>query len=150
MYIYLLLKRITQGVSGRMDTCICMAESLCCPFETISTLLISYVCVGAKSLELCLTLCNPMDWSPPGSPVHGVLQARILEWVAVPSSRGSSWPRDWTRISYVSCIGRWVLYHWRHLGSLLIEKKFNKKTFNSKTHRMVKNWRGNKWDQYIN
>ena len=40
--------------------------------------------------ELCLTLCNPMDYSPPGSSVHGILQARILEWVAISSSRGSS------------------------------------------------------------
>ena len=43
----------------------------------------------AKSLQLCLTLCDPLDWSPPGSFVHGVLQARILEWVAIPFSRGS-------------------------------------------------------------
>ena len=42
--------------------------------------------------QLCPTLCNPMDWSPPGSSVHGILQARILEWVAVPYSRGSSRP----------------------------------------------------------
>ena len=45
-----------------------------------------------------------MDCSPPGSSVHGILQVRILEWVAVPASRGSSQPRDWTPISYVSCI----------------------------------------------
>ena len=43
------------------------------------------------------------------SSVHGIFQARILEWVAISFSKGSSWPRDWTRIS---CIGRWVLYHW--------------------------------------
>ena len=54
-------------------------------------------------------LCNPRDCSPPGSSIHGILQARIPEWVAVPSSRGSSWPRDQTHISYVSCSGRWVL-----------------------------------------
>ena len=48
---------------------------------------------------------------PPGSSVHGILQARILEWVAMPSSRGSSWPRDWAGISYVSHIGRQALYH---------------------------------------
>ena len=48
----------------------------------------------AKSLQLCLTLCNPMDCRPPGSSVHGILQARTLEWVAMPSSRGSSRPRD--------------------------------------------------------
>ena len=41
----------------------------------------------------------------------GILQARILEWVAMSSSRGSSWLRDWTCVSYVSCVGRWVLYH---------------------------------------
>ena len=46
-----------------------------------------------------------------------------LEWVAMPSSRGSSWPRDRTRISYVSCIGRRVLYHWCHLGSLSLSLK---------------------------
>ena len=47
----------------------------------------------------------------------GILQATILEWVAIPSSRGSSWSRDRTHASYVSCIGRWVLYYYRHLGS---------------------------------
>ena len=45
------------------------------------------------------------------APVSGFLQARILEWIVIPSSRGSSWPRNWTCVSYVSCIGRWVLYH---------------------------------------
>ena len=58
-------------------------------------------------------LCDPMDCILPGSSVHGVLQVKILEWVAMPSSRGSSWPRDWTHVSYISCIGRQVLYHWR-------------------------------------
>ena len=48
------------------------------------------VCIGAKLLQLCLTLCDPMDCTPPGSSVHGILQARILEWAAMPSSRGSS------------------------------------------------------------
>ena len=48
--------------------------------------------VSAQSLQACLTLCDPMDCSPPGSSVHGLLQARILEWVAVPSSRGASDP----------------------------------------------------------
>ena len=56
-------------------------------------------------------LCDPMDSSPPGSSVHGTLQARILEWIATPSSRGPSRPKDRTCISYVSCIGRQVLYH---------------------------------------
>ena len=53
-----------------------------------------------------------MDCSPAGSFVHGISQARILEWVAISSSRKSSWPRDRTSISYVSCISRWILHHW--------------------------------------
>ena len=71
----------------------------------------------AKSLELCPALCDPMDHSPPDSSVHGILQARILEWVVMHSSRESSWARDRTQISYVSCIGKHILYHWLHLGS---------------------------------
>ena len=50
-----------------------------------------------------------MDCSPPGSSIHGISQARILEWVAISFSRGSFWPRDWTHISF---IGRQILYHW--------------------------------------
>ena len=49
-------------------------------------------------LQSCPTLCDPMDCSPPGSSVHGILQARMLEWVAIPSSRGSSKPRDQTQV----------------------------------------------------
>jgi len=62
-------------------------------------------------------LCDPMDCSQPGFSVHRILQARILEWVAMPSSRGSSQPRDQTLVSYISCIGRWVLYYSCHLES---------------------------------
>ena len=51
--------------------------------------------------QSCLTLCIPMDCSPPGSSVHRILQARILEWVARPSPRGSSQPRDWTQVSHI-------------------------------------------------
>ena len=57
----------------------------------------------AQSLQLYPTLCNPTDWSPPGSSVHGILQARTPEWVAMPSSRESSQPRDWTRVPCISC-----------------------------------------------
>ena len=64
-----------------------------------------------KSIQLCLTLYNPMDCSLPGSSVHGILLERILEWVAMPSSRESSLLMDQTHISYVSSIGKWVLYH---------------------------------------
>ena len=68
-----------------------------------------HACLSAQS---CLTLCNPMDRSPPGSSVHGIFQARIWYWVAISFSRGSSQPRDWTGISCVSCIGRQILYCW--------------------------------------
>ena len=78
----------------------------------------TFACV--LSLQSCPTLCDSMDCSPPGSSVHGILQARILEWVARPSSRGSSQPRDQIRVSHVSCISRWVLYYQHHLGSPLI------------------------------
>ena len=67
--------------------------------------------VHAKSLQSYLTLPHPMDYSPLGSSVHGILQARILESAAMPSSRGSSQPRDRTHASYVSYIGGWILYH---------------------------------------
>ena len=67
-------------------------------------------------LLLCLfshsvvpALCDPMYCSPPGSSVHGISQASILEWVAISFSRGSSWCRDWT---HVSCIDRLFPYHW--------------------------------------
>ena len=52
-----------------------------------------------KSLQSCLTLCDSVDRSPPGSSVHGISQARILDWVAMPSPRGSSRPRDWAHVS---------------------------------------------------
>ena len=68
-------------------------------------------CMDAKSLQPCPTLCSPTDYSPPGSSVHGILQARKLEWIVMPSSRGSSRPRSQTPISNVSCIGGLILYH---------------------------------------
>ena len=65
------------------------------------------VCVCVHN---CVWFCNYIDCSSPGSSVHGILQARILEWVAISSSRGSSWPRDQTQVSCVSCISKWSLY----------------------------------------
>ena len=58
-----------------------------------------YICACAKSLQSCLTLCDPMDCSPPGSSVHGLLQARILEWIAMPFSSRSVPSRDQTWVS---------------------------------------------------
>ena len=68
-----------------------------------------HVWVHAKSLSH-VPLCDPVDYSLSSSSVHGTLQARLLEWVAISSSRGSSRPRDQTHVSYVSCIGRQVLF----------------------------------------
>ena len=80
----------TSGTSGR--------ETLYTgPHSLINFL---FVCLVAQS---CLTLCNPMDCSPPGSSVHGISQARILEWVAMFFSRTSFWARDWTHISCILC-----------------------------------------------
>ena len=99
-------------------------------------------CVGTKSLQLCLNLCDPMDCSPPGSSVHGISQARILEWVAI--SRGSSWPRDWTCFFY---IGSQVLYHWATRkawanASSEVKTKQNQKSSSLKTetspHRLLR------------
>ena len=60
------------------------------------------MCMHAKSLQLYPTLCDPIDCSPPGSSVHRILQARILEWAAMPSSRGSSQPRDGIYVSHIA------------------------------------------------
>ena len=65
----------------------------------------SVICVCVHT-QLCQILHDPMDSSPPGSSVHGIFQARILQWVAISFSRGSSQARDWTHISWVSYTGR--------------------------------------------
>ena len=103
----------------------------------------SFMSMCAQSLQSCPTLCNPMDYILPDSSVHGILQARILDWVAVPSSRGSSQLRDQI---HVSCLLHWwidslplsnlgsslPLYHdgnsyhhqWRKWSSWCLKKEF--------------------------
>ena len=84
-------------------------------------------CVHAQVLSRVWLFVTPWTVAPPGSSVHGIFQARILEWVAISSSRGSSQPRDRAHVSFSSCIGRWILYHWatwedvvqKHNGILL-------------------------------
>ena len=73
-------------------------------------LALSLMC--AQLLSCFRLFLTPWTVSLPGCPVHGIFQAIILEWVAMPFSRGSFWPRDWTSVSGVSCIGRQILYHW--------------------------------------
>ena len=68
-------------------------------------------CVSSVA-QSCPTLCNLMNCSLPGSSIYGIFLAKIWEWVAISSSRGSSWPRDQTPVSCVTCTGRQVLYHW--------------------------------------
>ena len=95
-----------------------------------------HVCMRAQLLQLCLTLCDPTGYSPPGSSVHGILQAGILEWVAMPSSRGSSWHRDQT---HVSCTGRWILYPLSHVGSQYIQYVLFKKEIGQQSFFCTKN-----------
>ena len=69
-------------IATRVNECLCMAETLCHAPEAITTWLTDYA-AAAKSPQLCPTLCDPIDGSPPGSPIPGIVQARILEWLAI-------------------------------------------------------------------
>ena len=76
---------------------------------TITQINLRYILLSERKVKVLDTkldrsLCNPMDCSPPGSSVHGILQVRILEWLAILFSRGSSWPRDQTQVSRI--VGR--------------------------------------------
>ena len=72
------------------------------------------LCATCVHPQSCPTLCDPKDCSPPASSVHGILQGRTLEWVALPSSRRSSWPRNWTQVSRIA--GRFFT-NWATRGS---------------------------------
>ena len=63
---------------------------------------IPFILKWKLATQWCPTVCNPKDCSPPGSSVHGIFQARILEWVAISYSRGSSWPRNWIPVSCIA------------------------------------------------
>ena len=76
-----------------------MVDSVQYNFFKVGRKRTSHLLLHAKSLQLCVTLWDPVDCSPPGSSVHKILQARILEWVAISFSRGSSQPRDRTQVS---------------------------------------------------
>ena len=78
---------------------------------------------ASEVAQSCPTLCDPMDCSLPGSSIHGIFQARILEWVAISFSRRSFQPRDWTQVSHCrpgSLHCRQTLYHLSHQGSLRV------------------------------
>ena len=87
--------------------CVCVCVCVC-------------TCIHAHARnQSCLNPCDRVDCSLPGSSVHGISQARILEWVAISFSRGSSRPRDRTCVSWVPYIPRWILYHCATLAELL-------------------------------
>ena len=94
--------------------------------------------------QLCQTLCNPMDCSPPGSSVHGTLQARILEWVAIPFSSETSPPRGWTQ---VSCITGRFFTVWATGKANIIILNVNLLNPLIKRHRMTE-WIKNKTQLY--
>ena len=71
-------------------------------FELSSFIFLLHKWVRSEVAQSCLTLCDPMDCSLPGSCVHGIFQARVLEWVALSFFRGSSWPRDQTLVSCIA------------------------------------------------
>ena len=91
------------------------------PSSTVGTQL-RFACLKVKVKSLShIRLCNPMDCSLPGSTVHGIFQARILEWVSLSFSRRSSWPRDWTLVSRtVGIVGRqFTVWTAREVGSFM-------------------------------
>ena len=71
---------------------------------------VAVIAAATKPHQSCLTFCDVMDHTLPGSSIHGVHQSRILEWVAMPSFMGSFRLRDQTHVSYISCIGRQIPY----------------------------------------
>ena len=81
------------------------------------------MCVLSHSSHVCLFQTPWAGCSPPGSSLHGILQARILEWVAISFFKGSSWPRDWTCVSCIFCFGRQILYHHATWEALLPHNK---------------------------
>ena len=110
--------------SSHIVVCICVCMSIpisqfISPSHLPPLLSLLVTIVLCSVSQPCLTLCDPTDCSPSGSSVHGIFLARLLEWVDIYSSRGSSWPKNQTGIFCVSCIGRWILFHWA-TGKLLL------------------------------
>ena len=125
MFLYLLFPLAFNSTSSLYQSGIFWGEMVC--FSFTSTVC---VCVCVCVLSHVWLFCKPMDHSLPGSSVHGILQARILEWVAMPSSRGSSQPRDATR---GSCIAGGFFICWdirepltNTVGEEKVEGKTNK------------------------
>ena len=101
--------------------------------QNIHQVVISLVAALCLAHQACLTLCDPVDCSPPGSSVHGILQARILEWVAMPSSGRSSWPSNWTMVSFIAggFFTSWATReahfsgYWNKIGMDIVSRRSN-------------------------
>ena len=96
---------IYSYIDNHISTCVCNALKIKVEYKN------NVYTYSNSCDQFCPTLCNLIDCSLPGTSVHGTVQARILEWVAISSSRGLSQPRDQTPVSWVSCIGRQILYY---------------------------------------
>ena len=111
--------------SIKLDVCVhshrCIYPAVfsgyCVDMVTLAVLNLLVPLSESEVAQSCLTLCSPMDCSPPGSSVHRILQARILEWAATSCSRGASRPGDRTCSPCVSCNSRRLLCLLCHLGS---------------------------------
>ena len=91
-----ILNKIHKANSGRQHKILWSLNKIC------ASVIIVCMCVCVLVTQSCPTLCNPMDCTLPGSSVHGILQARILEWAAISFSKGPYWPRDWTLVSLIA------------------------------------------------
>ena len=100
-------RMVVKNYKGIKGNCVIRCGHEC---ERTSGYVCVCVCVSVHVLNHVQLFCNPMDCNLPGSSVHGISQASILEWVAISSSRGSSPPRDQTHISCIFCIGRQIIY----------------------------------------
>ena len=110
-------ENILYSVRKKKCTLFYLLSTTAC-FSLIPKLVCVCVCVCAQLLSH-VWLCDPMNCSPPGFSVHGIFQARILEQVDISFCRGSSWPIDWTCVSCISCIDRWILYRWATWEALI-------------------------------
>ena len=107
-----------------------------------------YICCLVS--KLCLILLRTQGLcSLPGFSVHGISQTRILEWVVISYSRGSSPPRDQTHISYISCIDRWVLYHQHHLGGPNSYKTMHFQELNVFPHQRLLCLKGDEKEEFL-
>ena len=121
LLFFLFTRMVYRGHSFHHAVSHCVYHSLCCVCVC--------VCVCVLVAQSCLTLCDPIDCSPPDFSVHGILQTSVLEWIAIPFSRGTSQPRDWTLVSCVSC----TLFTIWAIGKSLMLLELKKELHNQKT-----------------